>query len=156
MKPDRALLLAFALTSTSAINSVAQADDPSQGFVHLAPDGLEFQAVEGIKGASQITLMGNPSEAGTYVMRYRIPAGQLVPPHHHDQDRHITVISGTWAFGTGTTKSCADTIPMPPGSYVFHPKGAVHFDGSCTDAPIEVQVIGEGPVKTIWAAQNDN
>ena len=88
MKPDRALLLAFALTSTSAINSVAQADDPSQGFVHLAPDDLEFQAVEGIKGASQITLMGNPSEAGTYVMRYRIPAGQLVPPHHRSGSSH--------------------------------------------------------------------
>lgn len=40
--------------------------------------------------------------------------------------------------------------PEESGSYIFHPKGAVHFDGSCTAQPIEVQVTGMGPVSTVW------
>ena len=39
---------------------------------------------------------------------------------------------------------------MDPGAYVFHPKGAVHFDGSCVDETVEVQIIGRGPVNTTW------
>jgi hypothetical protein len=112
---------------------------------------ITFQPAPGLPGASYAVLFGDPSAPGTYVMRYRIPAGQLVPPHFHDQDRHITVIAGPWAFGTGTSQRCEDTVPMPAGSYVFHPSGAAHFDGSCTDAAIEVQVIGEGPVGTFAA-----
>ena len=130
---------------------LAQGPGADEGFVSFAPDDVRFEAVEVLPGASQAFLVGDPSREGPYVMRYRIPAGQLVPPHHHDRDRHITVISGVWAFGTGDSMSCEDTRPMPPGSYVFHPRGAVHFDGSCTDQPIEVQVIGTGPVNTIFA-----
>ena len=72
----------------------------------------------------------------------------LIPPHKHNQDRHVTVISGTWAFGKGTSGQCGDALPMAPGSYVFHPRNAMHYDGSCTEQPVEVQVIGYGPVDT--------
>ncbi len=119
-------------------------------FLGLSPADLSFEAVPELPGASFARLLGDPEKPGLYVMRYRIPAGQLVPPHHHNEDRHITVISGSWAFGTGHSHRCEDTRPMPPGSYVFHPKGAVHFDGSCSSEPIEVQVIGVGPVNTVW------
>lgn len=135
----------------SVITVAAQSDDAPADFVNLSPAELEFTPMAGATGATSATLLGDPSKPGTYVMRYRIPAGQLVRPHHHDQDRHITVMSGIWAFGTGDSYECDDTTPMPPGSYVFHPKGAVHFDGSCTDDPIEVQIIGMGPVNTFWA-----
>lgn len=128
----------------------ARPSDSGSDFVSLNPADLQFKPVPGSPGASYVALLGDPDTSGTYVMRYRIPAGQLVPPHSHDQDRHITVISGTWAFGTGASHDCEDTVPMEPGSYIFHPKDAVHFDGSCTAEPIEVQVIGTGPVKTTW------
>jgi quercetin dioxygenase-like cupin family protein len=142
--------LAAVVFAAAVFATVALQADEVPGFVNLAPDELEFRPMPGNPGASFATLKGDPSEAGPYVMRYRVPAGQLVPPHYHDQDRHITVMAGTWAFGTGESYDCDDTVPMPPGSYVFHPRGAVHFDGSCTDEPIEVQIIGMGPVETFW------
>ena len=150
MKSSR--LTVFVTGIACGLTHLAAAQDPdgNPGFVNLAPADLEFKPIPGMRGASLANPVGDPAGHGPYVMRYRIPAGELVPPHYHDQDRHITVIAGTWAFGTGESNDCKDTVPMPPGSYVFHPKGAVHFDGSCTELPIEVQVIGVGPVKTTW------
>ena len=39
------------------------------------------------------------------------------------------------------------TNPLPTGSVMFHPAGAVHFDGSIKDET-EVQIMGMGPVTT--------
>ena len=33
---------------------------------------------------------------------------------------------------------------------MFHPAGAVHFDGSITDKPAMVQIVGMGPSKTTF------
>ena len=98
-------------------------------------------------------LSGDPDEAGIYVFRLKIPPGLTFPPHHHDQDRYVTVISGVWAFGTGYSGKCEDTIPLTAGAYVVHPKGAVHFDGACGEEAVEVQIIGRGPVKTTWVEE---
>jgi len=81
--------------------------------------------------------------------------GRTFPPHHHDQDRYITVISGVWAFGKGYSGECEDTVPLTTGAYVMHPKGAVHFDGACGEDVVEVQIIGRGPVKTTWIEAAD-
>jgi hypothetical protein len=35
---------------------------------------------------------------------------------------------------------------MPAGSYMFHPAGGVHWDGSNSDQTAFVQIIGAGPV----------
>ena len=154
MKSATMTLLALGITCCLMPIASAQDSHTTPGFVNLAPDDLVFEPIPGSDGASQAKLLGDPAEEGYYVMRYRVPAGQLVPPHYHDQDRHITVMAGTWAFGTGDSYACEDTVPMPPGSYIFHPKGAVHFDGSCTDEPIEVQIIGVGPVQTVWLGED--
>ena len=38
-------------------------------------------------------------------------------------------------------------VPMKPGSFVFHPANAHHYDGA-KDEEVVVQVIGMGPVTT--------
>ena len=119
-------------------------------FFHLESRDVGFYAVEDAPGLGYAVLHGDPGWEGDYVIRLRIPPGQLFPPHFHDQDRFITVITGTWAFGRGDSGKCEDTIPLDAGAYVLHPKGAVHFDGSCGDETVEVQIIGQGPVKTTW------
>ena len=35
---------------------------------------------------------------------------------------------------------------LTAGSYMFHPAGGVHWDGSNSDETVIVQIIGEGPV----------
>jgi quercetin dioxygenase-like cupin family protein len=142
-------LLLFSLVVASFANT-APTDESIPGFVHLQAVDVPYEANPDIPGLRYAVLSGNPGEAGIYVLRLKIPPGLTFPPHHHDQDRYVTVISGVWAFGTGYSGKCEDTIPLTAGAYVMHPKGAVHFDGACGEESVEVQIIGRGPVKTTW------
>jgi quercetin dioxygenase-like cupin family protein len=143
-------LLLFALIAASSATT-AQTDESISGFVHLQAADVPYEPDPEIPELGYVVLSGDPDEAGMYVIRLKIPPGlALFPPHYHDQDRFITVISGTWAFGRGDAGKCEDTVPLTAGAYVMHPKGAVHFDGSCDEGTVEVQIIGRGPVKTTW------
>lgn len=119
-------------------------------FIHLADADVDYRFSPENPNVGRATLAGDPSKPGIYVVRLWLKPGVTVPPHYHDQDRHVTVISGTWAFGKGESGDCSEASPMPAGSYVFHPKGAVHYDGSCLGEEVIVQIIGQGPVKTVW------
>ena len=71
-------------------------------------------------------------------------------PHYHDKDRYITVIKGTWWVGLrpdGDIYNPDKTVPMKPGSFVFHPAGGHHYDGAKDEETI-VQIVGMGPVTT--------
>ena len=129
--------------------TTALADDAATAFIDVQANEVSYEPDPDYPELGYAALSGDPAKAGVYVIRLRIPPGLTFPPHYHDQDRHITVISGVWAFGKGRSGSCEDTVPMPAGSYVMHPKGAIHFDGACGNEPVEVQIIGTGPVKTI-------
>lgn len=134
----------------------AQSDESIREFVHFKSVDVPYEPDSEISELGYVVLSGNPEESGIYVIRLRIPPGlELFAPHYHDQDRFITVISGTWAFGRGDSGTCEDTIPLTAGAYVMHPKGAVHFDGSCSEQTVEVQIIGQGPVDTIWVDEID-
>ncbi|MDH5240714.1 MAG: cupin domain-containing protein [Gammaproteobacteria bacterium] len=146
MRPGNWYLL-FSLTVLSSVIA-AQTDESAAGFVHLQAAEVLYEADPEIPGLGYAVLSGNPDEDGVYVVRLRIPPGHTFSPHYHDRDRHITVISGVWAFGRGDSGKCEDTIPLTSGAYVMHPKGGVHFDGSCGDGFVEVQIVGLGPVKT--------
>lgn len=135
----------------ASATGVARGEQSVPGFIGLQAGDVPYQAVPDVAGLQYAVLSGDPDSAGIYVIRLRISPGLTFPPHFHDQDRHVTVVSGTWAFGTGDSGKCEDTEPLTAGAYVMHPKGAVHFDGSCSDEPVEVQIIGIGPVATIWA-----
>jgi quercetin dioxygenase-like cupin family protein len=128
----------------------ASADDMSGGFVAKSPADIAWQAIPQLPGLSAMLIKGNPDEPGLYIMRVKFGPGVKSPPHHHDRDRFVTVIDGVWSFGIGEDFTCDDTVPLTAGSYAVHPKGAVHFDGSCGDAVI-VEITGLGPVKTVFA-----
>jgi len=143
---DWILFCSLVLVGTA---TAAQNNEPGYGFVHIQSADIPYAPDPDFPGLGYAVLSGDPDKTGTYVIRLKIPPGLVFPPHYHDQDRHVTVISGVWAFGTGNSGKCKDTTPLTAGAYVFHPKGAVHFDGACGEAPVEVQIIGQGPVKTM-------
>jgi len=145
------LVLPFLLVLSTAVS--AQKEESTFEFIHLPATDIQFDAVPEVPGLGYAVLSGDPDSAGIYVIRLRISPGLTFPPHSHDQDRHVTVISGVWAFGTGDSGACDNTIPLAAGAYVMHPKGAVHFDGACGGEPVEVQISGLGPVSTTWVEQ---
>jgi len=119
-------------------------------FVRATPQDIPWPTGDGVK---TVILWGDPSKPGLYAVRNTFPPGVMSAPHYHDQDRFVTVIKGTWYTGTDAHWDPDTTIGLPAGSYMIHPKGAVHFDGAKDEETI-VQIVGMGPVRTV-PARND-
>src|SRR2546423_9657031 len=48
------------------------------------------------KGAQAVTLYGDASKEGLFVLRIKFPAGYQMPPHFHPKPEVVTVISGNF------------------------------------------------------------
>jgi quercetin dioxygenase-like cupin family protein len=95
-------------------------------------------------GIMGMTVTGNPDAPGIYVLRVKWPPNVMSLPHSHPEDRHVTVLSGTWWTGTGETWDPATAVPVSEGGYMLHPAGMTHWDGSKDEETI-IQITGYGP-----------
>jgi hypothetical protein len=114
----------------------------SHGFVIVKLGEEVWTEYPGIPGIQRMVL-------GPYVIRVRFAKGTMSMPHHHPEDRLVTVIKGTWFSGTGETFEPWDTVPLPAGSFMKHPAGEGHYDGAKDDEVI-VQIAGNGPSGTTF------
>jgi quercetin dioxygenase-like cupin family protein len=88
-------------------------------------------------------LSGDPSKAGTYVIRVWLPAGTQMMPHRHPEDRVYTVISGLFYIGLGEVFDERALRAFAPGSMVFLPGGQAHFHWARSgDYVTQVTAIG--------------
>ena len=95
------------------------------------------------KGVQLAVVSGNPGQAGPFVIRLKIPAGQKIAPHWHPTDEHVTVISGTVAFGMGEKFDQAALKNLSAGGYALMPAEMRHF--ALAKTPVILQVHGVGP-----------
>ena len=86
-----------------------------------------------------------------YVTLTKWKPGNMSRPHSHPNDRYITVLSGTWWVGTGTTFDPGSTTPVPAGSFVTHFGKQIHYDGA-KDEEVILQIVGIGPATSTSAA----
>jgi quercetin dioxygenase-like cupin family protein len=131
------------------VSSSSTANGPH--FVRLTPEQVRWQDIPEGHGAQMATIAGDPSGHGLYVQRVRFPPHVMDRPHWHPNDRHVTVLQGTWYTGTGATFEPAHAVALKPGSYMMHPAKALHWDGSNSDEEVIVQVVGLGPADTVPA-----
>src|SRR5205809_634127 len=94
-------------------------------------------------------VFGAQNAEGFYVYRNRFGPHQTSKPHYHDKDRWVTVIKGTWYGGEGDVFKPESMIGIKTGGFQYHKAGMHHYDGSCDDEEVIVQIMGYGPVKTI-------
>ena len=120
-------------------------------FIRLRAEEIHWEDIPGGHGAQLATLAGDPSGNGLYIQRVRFPPHVMDRPHWHPNDRHVTVLSGTWFTGTGATFDPNKAVPLKAGSYMLHPARALHWDGSNSDEPVIVQIVGIGPAETVQA-----
>src|SRR5271170_1050618 len=94
------LLTTFLLVSAASVSAIA-ADDQ----ITVSADQLEWGPAPPAfpKGAQFSALAGDPTKEGLYVYRLKVPAGYKVPPHTHPNDENVTVITGTFNIGMGST-----------------------------------------------------
>ena len=137
-----ALALALALFPGDS-----SADKDKAGFVRVTPDEVVWTDRPGYEGVKFATIQGDPSKPGIYVLRVKFSPGTMTRPHWHPEDRHVTVVAGTWYTGEGDDFDPDKTVPLKAGSYMMHPATAHHYDGA-KDGEVIVQIIGVGPSKT--------
>ena len=94
-------------------------------------------------GAQMAVLQGDPSSNSLFTVRLRLPNGYKFPPHTHPTDENVTVISGSFLVGMGTTFDAKKMMKLPAGGFVTAPAQAAHY--ALAQGPTVVQVHAMGP-----------
>jgi hypothetical protein len=123
----------------------------------LNPKAISIQLPAEIKWnkgrtTESVTLVGDPSKPGLYVVLQKWLAHNNSRPHFHPNDRYITVISGTWWVNTGAKYDLEGMKPVPAGSFVTHFGKEIHYDGA-KDEDCVLQIVGMGPATSTGAEE---
>jgi uncharacterized RmlC-like cupin family protein len=118
--------------------------------------GLKWGAAPPVfpAGAQMAVLSGDPSKAGVFVIRLKMPAGYKIPAHHHSTDEYVTVISGDLSLGMGDKLDETKSAHLIAEGFAEAPARMNHF--AWTKSGAIVQVSAEGPFDMIYANPADD
>src|SRR5262249_15360097 len=105
-------------------------------------------------GAKAAVLTGDPTKAGPYVIRVKMPDGYKVAPHWHPSDENVTVIQGTFMAGKGETFDIDSCTALPAGSFVRMPREMRHFAWAKGETIIQVHSMGPFAINYVHAADD--
>lgn len=158
------------ITASLALSGLALAQTPIKHTEHaskkatakaadhglLKPDDMQWGDAPNAlpPGAKLAVLEGNPMKPGIYTMRLRMPDGYKIPPHHHLQVEHVTVLSGTFHLGMGDTFDDSKGNAMPAGTFGFLPPHMKHF--AWANGETVIQLHGVGPWEIVYVNPKDD
>ena len=135
------LLYAVAITGVNAQSSGES--------LAIMPGEIVWKALPTGVGIETAVLYGDPTKAGPYVLRARLPAGFKLMPHSHpDEWRTGVVLSGVYYFGLGEQWDETKLRPYPAGTFFSEPKGRPHFVWA-KDGEVIVQFTAMGPTAVV-------
>lgn len=133
-----ASVMALVLASGAAVAQEMQ-------VVTVVPDQVKWGPAPGLPPDWRVAvLMGDPSKAGPYVERVKLPPNAAIPPHTHPDNENITVLSGSFGIGEGEVADNAKGKVFSPGSFYYLPANTTHFAWAGPEGAI-VQIHGIGP-----------
>lgn len=121
---------------------------PKSGF-NWGPAPAVFPA-----GAQLAVLSGDPSKAGEYTVRLRMPNGYRIAPHTHPTDEHVTVVQGTFEVGLGEHFNASALKSLASGGFITAPANMAHF--AQARGQTIVQVHGMGPFALTYVNAADD
>ena len=119
--------------------------DPSAISIQL-PKDIKWVEHANKSGATAV-LHGDPSKPELYVLLEKWYPHNNSRPHFHQNDRYITVLSGTWWVNTGPKYDMSSAVPLPAGSYVTHFAKTIHYDGA-KEGECILEIVGMGPAQS--------
>ena len=154
IKTTNAVLLVGAILGSLAGSALAQGASESEGFVN--PKDIKWGAAPPSvpKGAKIAVLQGDPGKPGPFVIRLMVPPGYKIPPHWHTQDESLTVISGTFSFGTGDKVETSKAHTLTAGAFHYLSGKDHHYLVAKSQAVI--QINGNGPFDVTYVNPDDD
>jgi quercetin dioxygenase-like cupin family protein len=93
-------------------------------------------------GAEMAVMQGSPAGTDLFTVRLRFPDGYKIAPHTHPTDENVTVISGTFRVGMGTTVDAKSTMALGPGGFVTAPANQAHYAAAQGVTVVQVHALG--------------
>lgn len=132
---------AFAAAFAIAVSAASAASGPT-----IVMPGQEKYAAQ--PGNYQMAVLyGDPSKAGLWVVRLKLPANWSFPAHYHAGRESVTVISGTFYAGIGRKLNRARASAFQAGSFVSIPPRLAHY--AFTRGPAVIDITGTDPLTNI-------
>lgn len=124
-----------------------------------APPGADqftWQAAPPVlpKGAQMAVVSGNPGKKGPFVLRLKLPANYVVPPHQHPTAEQITVLYGAFNAGMGDKLDKRKGKLYGRGASLTVPAKTTHY--AWTSSETVIQVAGTGPFAMTYADPADD
>ena len=139
-----AKILGLILTCAAAAPAHAQADDTASTMGMTVATGIAWSPLE-VKGfppgAKRAVIHGDPANSD-YTMRLWFPDGYQFPVHWHPKAEHVTVLSGTFMLGMGSTADASAEKTYGPGDFLYIPAKNPHFGGAKGVTIIQLHGIG--------------
>jgi quercetin dioxygenase-like cupin family protein len=125
-------------------------------FKSILPEDVDWKPFPAFPpGARLAVLVGEPTQAGPYLIRVKVPSGVKLMPHKHPEDRIYTVISGVFYVGLGDRFDAEDLKAYPPGSVVVLPGNTWHFHWAKSGEYV-TQVTAIGPLGLEYKEADDD
>ena len=130
------------LVALMALAGSALAQD---AVTQVKPDELTWKDNPALpKGAQAAVLVGDPTKSGgVVVVRVKLPANYVVPPHTHPYAETATIISGSVGLGMGEKLEKTGEMAKP-GTLLALPAKHAHFVWTGNEEVI-IQVQYTGP-----------
>ena len=97
-------------------------------FRSVLPEDIDWKPFAAFPPSARLAVVvGDPTKAGPYVIRVKVPSGVKLMPHKHPEDRVYTIISGVFYIGLGDQFDANKLQAYPPGSVIVLPGNTPHF-----------------------------
>ena len=130
-------------------NFMADTSSPIVNSYSVHEDQLKWFDVPLVAGGKAAVLFGDPTKAGTVVLRFKFPPNRQTRPHRHPYAEYTTILSGKVYYGEGEQFDTSNPEIGKVGTFAIVPAGQAHFVWTMDEEAI-VQLQFEGPSSTIF------
>jgi SAM-dependent methyltransferase len=104
--------------------------------------------------AQLAVVSGDPESTGPYAVRLKMPNGYKIMPHWHPTLENVTVLSGVFHVGSGSTFDESKGTALPVGGFSTAGPRMHHF--AWAEGETEIQVHGLGPFQITYVNPKDD
>ncbi|RYG37201.1 MAG: cupin domain-containing protein [Chitinophagaceae bacterium] len=156
MKKSLFILTALVAVFALLVNRASSQGLPGKSFGVIYQESIKWSAFPAFPPEARLSiLVGDPMTAGPYLVRVKVPAGVVLMPHTHPEDRIYTVISGVFYIGLGSTYDTSVLKAYAPGSVIILPGNTPHFHWARSGEYV-TQVTANGPLGLTYVNPADD